>query len=298
MLNFIAHLVLYSLFFSSQIPNTSLAPKNANNTKLGPQIINEKKLGVKITAPYAVAIDIGSGKVLYEKEKDLQTPLASITKLVSAMVFLENNPGWDKKITIEKGDISDGGQILLSPGDTILVKDVFSLSLITSSNEAMNALARSTGLEEKQFVQKMNQKAKSLGLEYTYFIEPTGLEPANISTAYETAIIAKEAFSRKEIQDAVKMKTYTAALLHPKKRVVGKSTDKLLDSFVNDKEYQYEIVGAKTGYITESSYNFAAQVKKDGHDIVIVILGSQTDNARWVDSKGLIDWVYTNYLWP
>lgn len=298
MMNFIAHLVLYTIFFSSRIPNSSALPMQADSAETGPEIINERKLGIKIFAPYAVAMDIDSGKILYEKEKDLQTSLASITKLMTAMVFLENNPGWDKPVIVKKEDIKDGGALTLAPGDKVTVKDLFSLSLIASSNEAANALVGSTGLAMDEFVKKMNLKAKTYGLEYTYFVEPTGLEPANISTAYETAIVAREAFKNKEIRDALKTKSIAVSIIGSKKQVIGKSTDKLLDSFVNDKKQDFEIIGAKTGFIQESLYNFTAEVKKNGHSIIISILGSKTDDYRWAESKGLIDWVFSNFRWP
>lgn len=298
MFNFIASLILYSLFFSSQASTNGAILGVKISQVPGPRMINENILGVKISAPYAVIIDSESSKILFEKEKNLQTPLASITKLMSAMVFLENNPGWDISVIVQKDDIRDGGVIALAPGDTISVRDLFNLSLITSSNEATNALARSSGLSMDEFVKKMNQKAKALGLEFTYFIEPTGLEPANISTAFETAVMARQAFKQKEIRDAVVIQSFTAKLLNSKKRIVGKSTDKLLDSFINNKEFNYSIVGAKTGYIKESSYNFAAEVEKDGHRIMVVVLGSASDDDRWKDSKGLVDWAFTNFYWP
>ena len=105
-------------------------------------------------------------------------------------------------------------------------------------------------------------------------------------------------FDKKEIRDAVVLKSFTAKVLNSKKRIVGKSTDKLLDSFINNKDLDYTIVGAKTGYIQESAYNFAAIVEKNNNRIIVVILGSLSDDDRWKDSKGLVDWAFTNFHWP
>lgn len=284
---------------SSQIPfDTAMPVKAQIEVNSSPVRVNEKNLGIKITAPYAVAIDVLSGKVLYEKKKDLQTPLASITKLMTAIVFLEKNPGWDTIVTIQAEDIKNGSQIYLFAGDKVDVKDLFYLSLISSSNEATSALVRSTGMTSQEFIALMNKKAKDLGLTHTFFVDPTGLEPANISTAYEISVLAKEAFSKKEIYDVVQKKTYSMDVMNTRRQINAKSTDKLLDSFINDKNLNFEITGAKTGFIEESLYNFTAQVKKGGSSVIIVLSGSKTDEDRWAEAKGLVDWVFSNYEWP
>ena len=127
MLNFIASLILYSLFFSSPVSMNGVVLGEKISQASSPRTINENILGVKISAPYAIVIDSESSKILYEKEKNLQTPLASITKLMSAIIFLENNPGWDVPVTVQKDDIRDGGLITLAPGDMISVRDLFNL---------------------------------------------------------------------------------------------------------------------------------------------------------------------------
>lgn len=298
MFDFIAHILLFGIIFSHNIPIDVVKDAHASaNVSAGPARINEKSLGIEVSAPYVLVIEKESGNILFEKNKKLQSPIASITKLMTALVFLDHNPGWGQELTIQASDIKNGGQALVSPGEKFRLKDIFHIALISSSNEATMALARSTGFTEEDFIKKMNEKAKSFGLEHTFFIDPTGLEPANISNAYETAIFAKHAFSKKDISEALQKKEYVATTLNTKRKITAVSTDKLLDSFINDKSLNYSIVGAKTGYINESQYCFTAEVSKDGNNIILVLLGSKSANDRWNEAKGLIDWTFSNFRW-
>ncbi len=289
---------MYSLLFSMNVSTNSgyymdAMQKNADS----PAIINQNSLGIDMSAPYAVVLDKKSKKILYEKNKNLQTPIASVTKLMTALVFLNHNSGWETKIKIESSDFHPGNNLILRVGDEVTVKDLFYLTLIPSSNEASMALVRSTGMSINEFVREMNNTAQKLGLEYTYFIDPTGLEPANISTAYEISLLADRAFQEKDIINVVQKKEYEFQVLNTKRRVIAKSTDKLLDSFINNKENNYVIVGAKTGYIDESLYNFVAEVRRDNHSIILAIFGSKTSDDRWNEAKGLSEWAFSNFRW-
>jgi len=263
-----------------------------------PTKIDSRTLGIEITAPYAVVLDAKTKAVLFEKNRNLQTPIASITKLVAAMVFLDNNPGWGTMVTVEPEDMRPGGQVYLLSGDTLRVQDVFSLSLISSSNEATITLARSTGLPLREFVNEMNAKVRGLGLESTYFVEPTGLEPANISTAYEIALLAEAAFAYDDIAQVSQQKFHSFRILNTGRNVFAASTDKLLDSFINDANENYRIVGAKTGYINESKYCFTTEIERGGNAILITVMGSETAEDRWQEVKGLAEWAFSSYQWP
>lgn len=298
MFEFFANAILYAIIFTFQPPYPiSVLPEIQMMKETGPELIRPESLGIKITAPYAIVVDSMSGAILYEKNKLLQTPAASITKLMNVVVFLEHNPGWEKKVTIQKDDIRDGGFVVLLSGDTVKIRDLFYLTLISSSNEAAIALARSTGLTSAEFVEEMNGKAKKLGLKNTFFIDPSGLEPANISNAYEISKFALEAFRFTEIREAAQKETYHTTVLNTKRKVAVRNTDLLLSSFVNDPQHRYKIIGAKTGFLNESLYNFTAQVTKNNKSIIVVLLGSKTDSDRWDEAKGLIDWTFSSFRW-
>lgn len=298
MFDFLTNIIMYSLLFSMNISLNGEYYLDAMQKNVdSPAIINNNSLGIDISAPYAVVLDKKSKKVLFEKNKKLQTPIASVTKLMTALVFLNHNPGWETKLKIEPSDFRPGNHALLRAGDEVTVQDLFYLTLIPSSNEASMALVRSTGMSMNAFIEEMNSLAKKFRLEYTYFIDPTGLEPANISTAYEISLLADRAFQQKDIIHVVQKKEYEFQVLNTKRRVIAKSTDKLLDSFINNKENNYVIVGAKTGYIDESLYNFVAEVRRDNHSIILAIFGSKTSDDRWIDAKGLSEWAFSNFRW-
>ena len=109
---------------------------------------------MKISAASAITVDAASGKILYQKNPEQILPLASITKLMTAIIFLENNPGWDKEYTIAKEDARAGAKASLLVGDTVTVRDLFYAMMVASSNEGAIALANSTGLGQEEFVSK------------------------------------------------------------------------------------------------------------------------------------------------
>lgn len=268
----------------------------AQDKKDGPQKINEKSLGIEVSAQSGVVIDSQSGQILWEKNADQPHSLASITKLMTALVFLENNPGWDKKIKITSNDQREGGVAFFTPGEIVTVKDLFYVSLVKSINCSTVALVRSTGLSEAEFIKKMNQKAQDLGLIDTHFVDPTGLASGNISTAQEVALLAREAFSNSAIANATTLKDFTVKIVNEPETQKAESTNNLLSSYLNSGDYQ--ILGGKTGYIEEAGYCLALGVKnKAGYELISVVLGSATADSRFTESKGLIDWAFNNYQW-
>jgi serine-type D-Ala-D-Ala endopeptidase (penicillin-binding protein 7) len=254
-----------------------------------------ESIGVKTTANKVFVADLMSGEELYSQNPDAPTPIASITKLMTALVILDNHPNWNAKVTMDN-PVDGGGLPFFAPGDTVTVRDLWQTMLIGSSNSAATALAASTGLSSVDFVSEMNAKAAGLNLANTKFNEPTGLSAQNISTARDVSLLLKAAIQKRDISDAMLASSFVL------KKISGKtvriaSTDKLLNSFVNKKPYK--ILGAKTGFIDESGHNIAVSFSKDGAgSVVIVVIGSVTDDARFQEAKSLAYWTYQNYHWP
>jgi D-alanyl-D-alanine carboxypeptidase len=260
-----------------------------------PQKINQNSLGVEVTARSGVVIDWESGEVLWEKNSFTQQSIASLTKLMTALVFLEYNPGWEKKVTVTAEDQREGGAAFFVVGDEVTVRDLFYVTLVRSINCSAAALVRSTGLAEGDFVKAMNQKAKDLGLKNTNFVDPTGLEVGNISNAQEVAILLQQALNNNAIANATTLSSHTAKILNKNENRVAQNTDWLLGSFLNQKPYQ--IVGGKTGYLDEAGYCLSLGVEREGKKVISVVLGSDSLENRFNDTKGLIDWVFRNYSW-
>lgn len=281
--------------FFSQFSQPSLLTKKNNE----PIKINQISLGVKTTAKSVVAIDEKSGKVLFAKNSDQKLSIASITKLMSALVFLDHNPGWGKEVEIKEEDKITAGRLYLGRGEKVTVRDLFYSALVSSTNQSVLALSRSTNLTKEQFIEKMNQKANELGMFGTTFTETTGLDPQNKSTAVDLVKLLNEALKKDEIRKTLTTRAYSfEALNHRQQTIAVVNTDKLLDSFLNDSKLGYEILGAKTGSLPEAGYCFAIKLKKENQLITIVSLGSATSIDRFQEIKGIATWIYENYQWP
>ena len=238
-------------------------------------------------------MDLQNKEILFNKEADKKWPIASITKLVTALVFLDNNPGWDAIYEVRREDRREGGKIYLYTGDKVSVKNLFYLSLVGSANTATLALVRSTGMNEEEFVQKMNEKVSNMGLENTYFSDPAGLS-YNVSTAKEVAKFAQVALSNSDISAATLTKKYELTTLGGRKRIVY-NTDDLLDIFPQN---GIKIIGGKTGYTEAAGYCFVGKfVDHNGIEMISVVLGSGSRNSRFSETKNLAEWAYESYVW-
>lgn len=212
---------------------------------------------------------------------------------MTALVFLENNPGWEESYTITRDDNIAGGYLNLFLGEQIKIKDIFATSLIASDNGAAMALVHASGLSEEEFVNKMNEKAKALFLVNTQFIDPTGLSDSNVSTAREVALLAKEALMKNEINDVVSKKEYLFSTPGGREKKIESTNYLLFDTSKNN----FQILGAKTGYTDEAGYCFVGRFAEDNREVISVVLNSDGKNERFKETKNLINWVFANYNW-
>jgi D-alanyl-D-alanine carboxypeptidase len=238
--------------------------------------------------------DIQENKILFNKDADKEWPLASITKLMTALVFLDYNPGWEEIYEVRREDRREGGKIYLFTGDKVKVKDLFYLSLVGSGNTETIGLVNATGLSEEEFVKKMNEKAESMGLTNTHFYDPAGLNNSNVSTAKETAVFAKIALADKDISEATLAKSYGFVTLAGRKKTIY-NTDDLLDIFPRN---GIKIAGGKTGYTEAAGYCFVGKfIDHNGREMISVVLGGDSKDSRFMETRGLVEWAYKNYVW-
>jgi len=249
-------------------------------------------LGVHTTAKAAIVADQQSGAVLFQKEPEQQLPIASITKLMTALVFLENNPGFDQIGQIGSGENDlEGARLFVKDNERIKLKDLFYVSLVGSANNATQALVHSTGLTGEEFVIKMNQKAQKLGMSHTFFAEPTGLTEQNVSTASDLVKLAKAAFNNSEIKEATTLEEYSFITEGNKEFHKVVSQDELLKSYL-------DLTGTKTGFTYEAGYCLIVQSKNEsGHEVIAAVLGSESSDARFQEVKSLVSWAFENYQW-
>lgn len=240
-----------------------------------------------ISAEAYVVVNTETGKILAAKNEDAQRAAASLTKLITVLVVLDSKIKLTKVVSMTGADqtagaCSSGGACIKSKsGVKFTVDGLLHAALMPSANNAANALSRSIGLTPAQFAAKMNEKARSLGAFNTNFVEPTGLDPNNITTAADYAKIVVAAFNNASLKKIAGKEKYTLrSSNNDKYNQVIKNTNKLL----GDKDLK--IIGAKTGYLNESQYNFASLVQyQNGPKLAIVVLGENHLSSAFAETK-------------
>ena len=244
-------------------------------------------------ASFAILSDDGH-VWLAEKEANTVQAMASITKLMTALVFLDHNPGWESEYEIKREDLVSGGRVHLFLGDRVRVKDLFNAALVASDNGAALALARSTALSDEEFVMAMNAKARSLGLLKTNFVDPIGLGDNNVAHAKDIARLAQVALSQQDIAKAVNQENYRFNTLQGRVKFL-ESTDWLLSNENNNK---IKALGGKTGYTEAAGYSFVGRFQdENGRSVVVVVLDSGGRNERFLQAQALADWAFTYCQW-
>ncbi|MBP7992066.1 MAG: D-alanyl-D-alanine carboxypeptidase [Candidatus Magasanikbacteria bacterium] len=239
-----------------------------------------------------VVRDSGTGKMLYGKAAYDPWPMASVTKLLSALVLLDAPINF-ASTTVAAVDGAPDNDVAI--GATYYVKDLWNAGLISSSNRAVLSLADSTGLTREEFVGRMNEKARQLGMTGTKVVEPTGLDARNQSTAADIAVLLAEALRKPEILESVRVTTYNLADVNGRYGKQIKTTDWLLSGAISN--FGLELVGGKTGYIPESGYNFAAETVSSTNHVVVVVLGARSIDARFTEARRAAEWAYQNFTW-
>lgn len=241
-----------------------------------------------IEAKSIYAIDLETDTPLLARDIFTRRSIASIGKLITAMVILDRHK-LNEKVTISKNAAEEeGSQMGLKSGEEITVENLLMGMLINSGNDAAVALAEFDAGSEDVFVFKMNEKARSLGLKDTHFSNAKGFdEPENYSTAYDAAIFAKAALDYPFIRKTVAIKTATVASVSGKTKHILESTNELLEN------PYWKVIGLKTGRTPGAGQSFVALAKgpKD-REILTIVLDSSN---RFKETKILIDWILRNY---
>ncbi len=258
--------------------------------KLAPVKVVNDSLGVAVTSQAAVVVDVASGAILWEKNKDEQRSIGSITKLMTAIVFLQTKPDLKSTVEIIAADQASESKQTFEVGEKVILQDILASALIASDNNAALILARTSGLSTTDFVKKMNAQAVALGLTHSRFADPTGLLAANESNALEVAILAQAAFAQPEIRKLVSLSSYDFTSVSGQVHHL-RSTNKIAKGFL-------QVTAAKTGYIDKAGHCLVAEVQQDNHRIITVSLGSATESDRFQDVKMLSYWIWHNYDWP
>lgn len=287
-INFISPLVIKNeaQYFPVYNPDSSIE----QTVYFGPErIAGSLSLGPKLSADSAIVADKKTGQILLAKNIEQEHPIASLTKLMTTLVFLETNPDWESVIEYEPQDYAPGAQLPLRFGEQAKLVDIYRSMLVGSQNNATLMLVRSTGLDQAEFVQRMNQKASDLGLGQTHFTEPTGLSEKNVSSAKDYLKLIQAAFATQEVKAILTSDNHLFETVNTHRLIQVKNTDKLLDSYL-------QVQAGKTGFTYEAGHCFVAEITNlDGEEIYLVILGSSSRKDLWQETKILATWAFENY---
>lgn len=240
----------------------------------------------ELTAQAATVIDNKTGITLYEKNPDLKHLPASTTKLMTALIALENClPQEIVKVGyVEK----EGTKMGLEVGNDVTVENLLYGLLVPSGNDAAYALAYSCADSYRDFVFAMNKKAKELKMVNTHFANPAGFDdPLQYSTARDLTKLARAAVANPLISKIVKTKSVVVSDVSGTKIYYLENVNKLLGTV-------FGIEGVKTGQTEGSLENLVTKTTRDNNSVITVVLGSQN---RFGENKELIEWAYLNHKW-
>ena len=237
---------------------------------------------LKVDSRIALIYDRASGKILYEKNGNKQTPMASTTKIMTAIVVLENANLKDV-VTIDSKAAGIGGSRLgLSKNDKITVNDLLYGLLLRSGNDAAIALANYVGGSVEGFAEMMNKKAAKMGLKNSHFIVPHGLDnDGHYTTAYELAKMADYALKNDKFKEIVSTKSTTISINGYSKAI--NNTNQLLGSITG-------VYGVKTGFTNGAGRCLVSACKRNDLDIITVVIGANTTKQRTSDTIKLIEY--------
>jgi serine-type D-Ala-D-Ala endopeptidase (penicillin-binding protein 7) len=243
---------------------------------------------LELKSSVALVVDQDSNEVLFSKNEDAVLPIASITKLMTALVISDAKLNMNEHITVtdDDVDVTKGSRSRLAVGTELTRAELLHLALMSSENRAAHALGRSYpgGLDD--FVRAMNAKAKLLGMKDSRFVEPTGLSSRNQSSAYDLAQLVDAAYQHPKLREY----STSAGTLVPvgEKLVQYNNTNRLVS------HPEWDIGLQKTGFISEAGQCLVMQAKVAGRKLIMVFLDSAGKLSRIGDAERVRKWVQDN----
>jgi D-alanyl-D-alanine endopeptidase (penicillin-binding protein 7) len=257
--------------------------------------VNEEGVGASpvINAKSGILFDEKSGRVIWEKNSHQVLPLASLTKLVSAKVFLDQRPSFNNVVTYSEKDAEKTYQwankweiakLALEEGDQLTVEDLFYAALVGSANNTVETLVRASGLSRDDFIAKMNSFVKEWGATSSFFVEPTGLAPENVSSAADYVIISKEVLKNPIIQKVSVMDEYKFELKNRDKQFRVRNTNKIIN------QDKYTVTGSKTGYLHEAGYCLMLRITYGAQSLIVVTFNADTRDQSFDETTRLLEY--------
>ncbi len=245
---------------------------------------------VYLRSSSALVLDASTGEVVVDKNSEEITPIASITKLMTAMVILDRGLDLEQRIVISRDDIDSlkGTRSRLRPGNVLKRGELLLLALMASENRAAAALGRTYPGGLEPFIDAMNAKAAALGMHDSRFVDPTGLSPYNVSSARDLAKLVRAAHDYSVIRDFTTRDRTTVRVSERGRPLTYVNTNSLV------RQHRWEVGLSKTGYISEAGRCLVMRVRLASRDLIVVLLDSWGRYSRIGDANRIKKWVETH----
>lgn len=238
-------------------------------------------------AEAAIVYNPTTGEVLFEANAQNPRSIASLTKLMTAVVFLDGQPDLSQEVLVTRADLRGASTTYLRSNERVRVDDLLHVLLIASDNGAARVLARISPGGAQGFVERMNEKAAALALDSTKFTEPSGLSPSDVASAYDVARLIAFAANDVRISSIMRMSEHRFRTSR-RRAVTVRNTNRLL------RGGDVDVLGAKTGFIRQAGYCLAALLKlPHGDDVAVVVMGARSSAARFMEARHLLNWLTT-----
>jgi len=238
-----------------------------------------------VRAEAAIIYNPTTGEVLWEDHAQDQRSIASITKVMTALVFLESGAPLDAPMTVVRTDVARASTTYLRSGYKLTAGDLLNLLLVGSDNAAARALARISPYGAEGFIDKMNEKAAELGLVNTRYADPSGLLATNVSSAYDQARLIAHASADERVGGIMRKQTYSTK--SGKQTITARSTNQIV------RNGDIDVVGGKTGFINRAGYCLATLLRlpSTGEQVAVVVLGAKSNASRFWETRHLFNWM-------
>ncbi len=245
---------------------------------------------LEVEAPSAILVDLATGTVLYEKNSHARLSPASVTKVMTLLLVMEaladGRISWDDTVTASENAASKGGsQVYLEVGECMSMDEMIKSVVVSSANDCATALAEHVAGSEESFVQMMNERAEALGCADTDFVNCTGLDAeGHLTSAHDLALISRALLKHEKIRD------YTTIWMDTvRDGKFGLSNTNKLVRFYDG------TTGLKTGYTSTAGHCLAASAKRDGIELIAVVLNCKSSSERFESAKALLNYGFANY---
>jgi D-alanyl-D-alanine endopeptidase (penicillin-binding protein 7) len=238
-----------------------------------------------IRAEAAIIYNPQNGQVLWESNSQDQRSIASITKVMTAVVALEESPDFSEAVVVDRADVRNASTTYLRAGDRVTKEDLLHLLLIASDNAAARVLARTSSHGSTGFITRMNEKAGELGLTSTKYADPSGLLAANVSSAYDMARLITFVSGNEHIAGIMQKQSYTATA--SRRKISINSTNQLV------RQGDVDVQAGKTGFISKAGYCLATLLRlpQGGPQVAVVVLGAKSNAGRFWETRHLFNWM-------